>query len=197
MARQLLYLHGFNSSPQSHKAKLLKQYMHENGCDDQLIIPQIPVVPGEAVQMLTEMAEMISRSHQICVAGSSLGGYYATWLSEEYNCPAVLVNPSVKPFETLEACLGENRFYYSDKTWVFERKHIEQLREIYTTKIRHPQNFLVLLQTGDETLDYRQAVEKYQGSELVIEAGGDHSFTGFENHIRRLLNFCSISCNNT
>jgi len=192
--RKLLYLHGFNSSPQSHKAQLLHGFMQQRGCGDRLIMPQIPEVPGEAVIFLGNLAEQIRQDSELSIAGSSLGGYYATWLAEKYNCPAVLINPSVKPFKTLEACLGENKFYYSNKTWVFDTTHISQLRDIYIPQLSHPENFLVLLQTGDETLDYREAEEKYHDSRLIIEEGGDHAFNGFENHLGHLLNFCLIEC---
>jgi len=194
MNRKLLYLHGFNSSPQSHKAQVLKSYMTQYGCVEHLLIPQIPEIPEQAISMLTTLAEQIFRHGGLSVAGSSLGGYYATWLAEKYNCPAVLINPAVTPFKTLEACLGENKFYYSNRTWVFDETHIRQLRDIYLPRLMHPENFLVLLQTGDETLNYREAADKYQQSTLLIEDGGEHAFSGFENHITQLLNFCDIEC---
>ncbi len=194
MKRKLLYLHGFNSSPQSHKAQLLRAYMHARGCGNLVNIPQIPEVPEEARRVLEDTAEKILAEYTLSVAGSSLGGYYATWLAEKYQCPAVLINPSVKPYETLEAYLGENKFYFSDKTWTFDRSHIQQLKAMDVVKISHPENYLLLLQTGDETLDYRQAAEKYKNAECVIEQGGDHAFTGFENHIQRLLDFCQLPC---
>ena len=193
--RKLLYLHGFNSSPESHKSQLLVAYMTAHGCIDALVSPQIPEVPGEAGKFLRQMVDETLIDQDLSVAGSSLGGYYATWLAETYNLPAVLINPSVKPYETLEACLGENKFYFSDKTWTFDESHIQQLRELDMPVIQHPENFLVLLQTGDETLDYRQAAEKFSHSQCIIEQGGEHAFAGFENHIQRLLNFCRIPCN--
>lgn len=194
MKRKLLYLHGFNSSPQSLKAEQLAGFMKSHACEDCLEIPQIPEIPGDAQVMLETIAENILQDCQLSLAGSSLGGYYATWLAEKYNCPAVLVNPSVRPYETLAAYLGENKFYYSDKTWHFEQSHIEQLRAMDVALISAPENFRVLLQTGDETLDYRQAEEKYKQSQCIIEQGGNHSFTHFDKHIQGLLDFCGIEC---
>ncbi len=194
MNRKLLYLHGFNSSPQSHKAQVLKNYMMQHGCAEHILIPQILEIPEQAISMLSILAEKILQHDMLSVAGSSLGGYYATWLAEKYNCPAVLINPSVTPFKTLEASLGENKFYYSNRTWVFDETHIQQLRDIYLPQLMYPENFLVLLQTGDETLDYQEAAEKYQQSTLLIEEGGEHAFSGFEKHITQLLNFCNIQC---
>ncbi len=193
--RKLLYLHGFTSSPQSHKAELLTAYMQQYHCEDLLEIPQIPEVPGDAAAMLERIAESILNDYDLSVAGSSLGGYYATWLAEKYTCPAVLVNPAVKPYETLEVMLGENKFRFSDKIWTFDESHILQFRNLDVPILSHPENFLVLLQTGDEILDYRKATEKYKQSECIIEQGGDHGFMHFENHIKHLLNFCQIACN--
>ena len=191
---KLLYLHGFSGSPQSHKAQQLLAVMRQQGCDDLLVIPQIPVVPADAASMLKQLAESILTDYNLSVAGSSLGGYYATWLAEQYDCTAVLINPAIEPYKTLEAHLGENKFYYSEQTWEFKPVHIDQLRQMDVTEISHPENFLVLLQTGDEVLDYHQAARKFSQAECVIEPGGNHAFNGFENHIKRLLNFSHIIC---
>jgi len=194
MKRKLLYLHGFNSSPQSLKATQLTDYMQSHACLDCIEIPHISEIPSDAQVMLEALAENILQEFELSVAGSSLGGYYATWLAEKYNCPAVLVNPSVKPYETLEAYLGENTFYFSDKSWTFDESHIQQLRAMDVPLISSPEKYLVLLQTGDETLDYHQAEEKYKEAQCIIEQGGNHAFINFENHIQQLLDFCGIEC---
>ncbi len=193
--RKLLYLHGFTSSPQSYKAELLSAYMQVHHCRDLLEIPQIPEIPGDAGVMLKGIAESMLENYELSIIGSSLGGYYATWLAEKYTCPAVLVNPAVRPYEVLEALLGENKFYFNDKIWDFDESHILQFRKMDVPALSHPENFLVLLQTGDETLNYRQAAEKYRQSKCIIEQGGEHGFSHFEKHIKYLLDFCQINCN--
>ena len=99
--QKLLYLHGFNSSPQSHKAQLIQNYMHEHKCEDALLCPQIPEVPEQAKHFLEKLVEKTLMTHRLSFVGSSLGGYYATYLAEKYTGAAALINPSVKPFETL------------------------------------------------------------------------------------------------
>ena len=106
---RLLYLHGFKSSPQSYKAQRLMDYMQAKGCDDLLICPQLPVYPEQARLLMEEIVERALTDGNLNIAGSSLGGYYATYLAEKYETNAVLVNPSVKPYETLAAYLGENK----------------------------------------------------------------------------------------
>ncbi len=191
---KLLYLHGFNSSPQSLKAQQISQYMSDNHCLDQLLCPQIPSVPEEARLFLEQLVEETLENYPLSFAGSSLGGYYATYLAEKYSGSAVLINPSVKPYETLSAHLGENKFYFDEGCWEFDESHIQQLKDMKVEKITEPERYLVLLQTGDETLDYREAELKYKNSQCIIEQGGDHSFVGFERYIVQIIQFSQIQC---
>jgi predicted esterase YcpF (UPF0227 family) len=190
--RKLLYLHGFNSSPQSHKARLIAAFMQQHNIQDLLLSPKIPVVPEAARLFLEQLVEQTLETHQLGFAGSSLGGYYATYLAEKYNGTAALINPSVKPYETLRAYLGENRFYYENGSWDFNEAHIQQLQAMDVPAITRPERYLVLLQTGDEVLDYREAEQKYQGSKLIVEQGGDHAFTGFERYLEQILQFSQL-----
>jgi predicted esterase YcpF (UPF0227 family) len=190
--QKLLYLHGFNSSPQSHKAQLVIQYMSANNCLDQLICPQIPAAPEEARLFLVKLVEETLENHRLSFVGSSLGGYYATYLAEKYSGTAVLINPSVKPYETLRAYLGENKFYFDEGCWEFDETHIQQLEVMRVDEITQPERYLVLLQTGDETLDYREAELKYQDSHCIIEQGGDHAFVDLERFIPKIMQFSKI-----
>ena len=191
-SQKLLYLHGFNSSPQSHKAQLVTDYMQQMDCLDQLICPQIPTVPAEAKYFLEQLVEETLTNSKLNFIGSSLGGYYATYLAEKYSGHAVLINPSVKPYETLMANLGENKFYYDDVYWDFTEEHIQQLKDLDVVDINDAKRYLVLLQTGDETLDYREAEVKYENSHCIIEQGGDHSFVGLERYLDKILDFVQI-----
>jgi predicted esterase YcpF (UPF0227 family) len=190
--QKLLYLHGFNSSPQSHKAQLVTQYMADNNCLQQLICPQIPAVPDEARLFLEQLVEQTLENHALSFVGSSLGGYYATYLAEKYSGSAVLINPSVKPYETLRAHLGQNKFYFDEGCWEFDETHIQQLETMKVDEITEAGRYLVLLQTGDETLDYREAESKYRDSECIIEQGGDHGFIGLERFIPKIMQFSKI-----
>ncbi|HHJ35517.1 MAG TPA: esterase YqiA [Gammaproteobacteria bacterium] len=189
---KLLYLHGFNSSPESHKAQLVMQYMREHGNLDKLLCPQIPVVPEEARSFLESLVEETLVDHSLSFVGSSLGGYYATYLAEKYSGPAVLINPSVKPYVTLSAFLGENKFYFEDDCWDFNEEHIQQLKDMDVEGITQVERYLVLLQTGDETLDYREAASKYKDTQCIIEQGGDHGFIDLERHLAKIMAFCEI-----
>ena len=192
--QKLLYLHGFNSSPQSHKALLVSQYMAEHDCASQLICPQIPAVPEQAKVFLEQLVETTLKQGPLSFVGSSLGGYYATYLAEKYSGTAVLINPSVNPFETLKPYLGENKFYFQDGCWEFNETHIQQLKDMYVENITQAERYFVLLQTGDETLDYREAELKYKNSRCIIEQGGDHGFIDLERHIPQIMQFSKMRC---
>jgi len=98
---RILYLHGFNSSPESHKARVLQRYMEQSGLDDYIEIPEIPPQPAHAIALLKQRTEALGQLGGVSFVGSSLGGFYATWLAEQYNGAAVLINPAVKPHQLL------------------------------------------------------------------------------------------------
>jgi hypothetical protein len=89
--------------------------------------------------------------------------------------------------------LGENRNYYTDENWVLDHNHITQFRELYIERVTQPERYLVLLQTGDDTLDYREALQKYAGCSLLVEQGGSHEFSGCERHLEKILSFCNVT----
>ncbi|MDH5518588.1 MAG: esterase YqiA [Gammaproteobacteria bacterium] len=187
----IFYIHGFNSSAKSSKAQQLLRWMGTQGLEDQIIIPSLSSVPAVAIAELERLVAL-QTDHQLAFIGSSLGGYYATWLAQRYQSPAVLINPAVKPYQLLVDYLGPNVNYYSGEEYQLNAEHIEQLKALEVGTLDHPEQFLVLLQTADEVLDYTQASEKYAASQLIIETGGDHSFSGFERHFDRILHFCGI-----
>lgn len=140
------------------------------------------------MEQLEVIMETLPRD-SLGLIGSSLGGYYATYLSEKFDIPAVLINPAVKPFELWDDYIGEHRNFYSDHVHVVTAEHIEELHVLDCNPIRNPQNFMVLLQTADEVLDYRLAAEKFAGSRLVIHEGGDHSYQDYELELPVIFDF--------
>ncbi len=167
--------------------------MKKESLGDRIEIPAIPPIPEHAIEMLQQRAEDISRHYDLSLAGSSLGGFYATWLAEQYRCPTVLINPAVKPHELLRKYLGENTNDYTDERWILDESHIDQFRQLYIDKISMPERYLLMLQTGDQTLDYREAVEKYKDCPSIIERDGSHEFFGFERYLDKILSFCKVS----
>jgi uncharacterized protein len=184
----LIYLHGFNSSPSSLKANLLRDYMAARDAANQFICPTLPHWPKEAITQV----EKIIREHEgenLTLIGSSLGGFYAIYLAEKYNLKAVLINPAVKPSVSLESYVGPQKNIYTNETYTFTHEHIRQLRDLNVREITHPERYLLLTQTGDEVLDYRDAVNKLEGAAQVVIDGGDHGFQNFSSYLDTILSF--------
>lgn len=183
----LLYLHGFNSSPLSSKARITFDHCVHLGIADRIAVPELPHIPALAIAQMCEIIE--SQTLPVVLMGSSLGGYYATHLAERYGLKAVLINPAVNPAQLWHEHLGENRNYYSGRRYTITEEHVQQLRDIDTTQLAQAQNYMLLVQTGDETLDYRLAVDKYKSSTRIIQEGGSHSFDNYAQMLPTIFQF--------
>ncbi|HEY9201681.1 MAG TPA: YqiA/YcfP family alpha/beta fold hydrolase [Gammaproteobacteria bacterium] len=193
----LIYIHGFNSSPNSYKASLLRDYANSINMPDILEIPELAHEPDHAIQQLQQL---IKKYHSpqamrpLCFIGSSLGGYYATWLAEKYDSRVVLINPAVKPYELFEDYLGPNRNLYTGEEYELTMDHINQLKALEVEQISNPDRYLLMIQTGDEVLDYKMAMNKYAAVPSIVEEGGGHEFAGFDRHLETVLAFCGVNC---
>ncbi len=188
----LLYIHGFNSSPLSMKASLMREYCHQHRPDIKVIVPQLPCFPQQAAQMLLQIVEQYKDDYQIGLVGSSLGGFMSTWLNSQFGFKAVVVNPAVKPYELLVDYLGEQTNPYTNETYTLEPYHIDELKALDVQSITSPDSFWLLQQTEDEVLDYRQAVSKFAEAKQTVEQGGDHSFVGFERYPAKIIEFLEL-----
>ena len=184
----LLYIHGFLSSPLSFKAQQAARWLSSVHPDIAFYCPQLPPYPAQTQYQLEQLVESLL-PQPVYVMGSSLGGFWATWLAEKYNLKAVLINPAVRPQDFMPAYLEVDlKSYHTDDSY---RLHAGHITEIIAADIpiTRPANYWLLLQTGDETLDYRQAVQKYAGCKQTIEEGGDHAFQGFERYLDDCITF--------
>ena len=186
----LVYLHGFNSSPASHKAKLMRSYMEGRGLGSRYACPALPDMPRAAIGAI-EIAIAGCAARTLTFIGSSLGGFYATHLAEKLGCRAVLINPAITPHRGLEAYLGTQKNLHTGAPYELTRAHLEGWRELLVERV-DPEKYLLLLETGDEVLDWREAARKYAGARTVIRDGGDHSLQGFPEHIERILAFAGL-----
>lgn len=184
----LLYIHGFLSSPASFKAVQVRDWLAQHRPDIAFICPQLTPYPQQTRQQLSGLVEQ--QSGPLYLMGSSLGGFWASWLAEEFDLPAVLINPSVNPQLLLPPLLQQPlRNYHSDERYTLNAEHLQQMCALANFQPRRVNNYWVLLQTGDETLDYRLAVAHYARSQCLVEDGGDHSFQGFERFIAPAVTF--------
>jgi len=182
----LIYLHGFNSSPASFKANLLGRRLESLGRGREFSAPALPHRPSEAAALLE--AE-VAKHPDAALVGSSLGGYYATWLAEKHGLKAALVNPAVRPYELLRPYLGTQQNLHTGERYEFTQVHLDELRALEVERIT-PERYLLMVRTGDEALDYRQALERYRGCRSLVLEGGDHAFSAFGQYLDLVLAFC-------
>lgn len=191
----ILYLHGFRSSPQSHKATLMAQAMDERGRAQAWLCPQLPASPKQALALAHRLIEQAQTmpgwqpDRDLTVIGSSLGGYYATCLAERWGCRAALLNPVVHAARDLATQVGNHTQYYSTEPFTFLPEYIGELADMAVDKPRHPERYFLLAATGDEILDWREMVDWFSGCQQQIIEGGDHGISDFERWLPQVMEF--------
>jgi hypothetical protein len=185
----ILYLHGFRSSPRSFKAQLLGQRMKELGRGDEYMCPQLPASPREAIALAQALLAGVPVD-EVALIGSSLGGYYATWLAEQIGCRAALLNPAVKPPRDLEKYVGVTTAYHSDERFEFKRDYIAELEALAVERITRPVRYFLMAATGDEVLDWREMTAHYPGARQHVIEGSDHGIAEFAQYVDEVLDFC-------
>lgn len=181
----IVYLHGFNSSPQSHKAQVMERYMAGRGLAKEFACPALPPEADEAMRIIRAL---VKGRERVCYIGSSLGGFYATHMVERQGGRAVLINPAIDPHVGLRAYLGPQKNLFTGAAYQLTQAHLEQWSRLDVPTIT-PEKYLLLVETGDEVLDYRRAVERYAGAQQVVVQGGDHSLQSFPEQLPRILSF--------
>jgi uncharacterized protein len=190
----IVYLHGFRSSPKSVKATQFGRAVAAlpAAIRPRLFVPMLQHRPAIAV---ADVAAWIDREvgsaglPALTLVGSSLGGYYATALAERYGVRAVLVNPAIRPYEDLQPYVGTQLNLYTGEPFEVTPAHFAELRALAVPRITRPERYLLLVQSGDEVLDYRAAVAFYGGAWQYVGGGGDHSFQDFVAQIPVILRF--------
>lgn len=180
----IIYIHGFGGSGASSKAVVLKKELQRH----RFIAPSLSYVPDLAISTLKELIASYIENEKVYLIGSSLGGYYATYLANLFNIPAVLINPVVFPTDTLGKFIGQGTNYYDNSSYEWTKEHINDLNKFEILEVK-TQLYFLLSQKGDELLDYREAIHKYKHSKLLLQENGSHKFDGIENHIEDILSF--------
>lgn len=182
-----LYLHGFLSSPDSAKCRMLARAHEKRGIA--FIAPDLNCEPLEAAHLIEEIARGIP-SESLTVAGSSLGGFYAAWLAARRGCRSLLMNPAVHPWEYVEAHLGEKFVSASGREIEITPRFAEELRSLEVPAPADPERCLLLLSTGDEVLDWREAERKYSACPRILIEGGDHRISNFDQYSEGAADWC-------
>ena len=186
--RTIVYLHGFISAPQSHKATVLGDYVR--GCVTGLeyVVPALHYAPARALAQVEDLCRHIPAA-DLTLVGSSLGGFYATVVAERLGCRAVLLNPAVHPQAHADLLLGPKRNLFTGEEFVFTREHVGELRAAEPPAITQPGRYWLIVETGDEVLDYRDAVRYYAGACQTVVQGGDHALGSFPEHVPGIVDW--------
>jgi predicted esterase YcpF (UPF0227 family) len=183
----LLYLHGFRSSPQSAKARLMAQHMALHHPQVVWLCPQLPPSPKAAMDTVAQAIRDWPDA-RMAVVGSSLGGYYATWVAEQRACRSVLLNPAVNPARDLEKYIGQQtQFHAPEEHFYFKAEYVQELRELQCGDLQQPQNYLAVIAKGDEVLDWREMYGRYAKAQVLLQEGGDHALSDFAQHLPAVM----------
>jgi hypothetical protein len=188
----LLYLHGFRSSPASTKARMTTAAVAQRHPTVTWLCPDLPASPRQAMDdVLQATADWPLAT--TAVMGSSLGGFYATWLAERWGCKAVLLNPAVHPARDLAAHLGDHTVWHDpEQHFVFEAAYVDELLAQEIAHISRPERYCAVIAKGDEVLDWREMTGHYPGAAIKLLPGGDHALSDYDQHLDAVLDFLDL-----
>jgi predicted esterase YcpF (UPF0227 family) len=180
----ILFIHGFGSCGWGRKSLQLRQHFGL----EHVLAPDLPFHPDAAIRRLQQL---LANFPVRALVGSSLGGFFATALNANTPLPTVLINPVVSPHELLAPYLGPQRRWCDNAAFAVSEDYLASLLRLQREKLRPEEDYLVLLQLGDETLDCRQAADYYRDKEVIEIAGGSHRFEQFEQQLPRIGDWLS------
>jgi predicted esterase YcpF (UPF0227 family) len=186
MRQVCVYLHGFNSTPHSEKARCLKKRLHRSE-----IVFYAPDLLGEPMAVMARVKEALVAfdADQLLLVGSSLGGYYAAHLHDGIpTAKTVLINPALAPEKHREEMLGVHVNPYSGVTFEVTAAHYDQLASM-SPRFARQEAVMLMLQTGDDIIDYRDALGRLPGAVRRVQVGGSHRFDNFSAMIDDVLRF--------
>jgi uncharacterized protein len=189
----ILYLHGFRSSPKSTKAQQMAAWMHAHRPQVHWWCPQLPPSPREAMAMV---AERIAGwpSDRMAVVGSSLGGFYATWVAERTGCQAALLNPAVDPARDLAGYIGEQRSWHDpNEHFYFRPGYVDELKALTLPALTSPERYFAVIAKGDELLDWHEMHARYAGVRVKLLDGSDHALSDFAQHLPDVVKFLQLA----
>ena len=188
----VLYLHGFRSSPQSTKARKVASVMAAQYPHITWWCPQLPPSPQAAASLILEGTANWPAKN-MAVMGSSLGGFYATWLAAQRGCKTVLLNPAINPARDLAKYIGEQTAWHDPaERFYFAPEFVDELRALEVGPLMHPERVWALIAKGDEVLDWREMTARYPSSQQMVMEGGDHAISDFDQYMPQLLEFLDL-----
>ena len=189
----VVYLHGFRSSPNSSKAVKTKEAIKALSTMSNPIhwyCPQLLASPKQSMDMVIEYIQA-NPFDRLIVIGSSLGGFYANYLAERYQCKAVTLNPAVRAPRELAPHVGMMTAYDSDEPFDFRPEYIDELCALQVERLTRPENYFLIAAKGDELLDWKEMVDFYSGAQQLVLEGSDHGISEYSEYLPQVMRFIS------
>jgi hypothetical protein len=165
---------------------MLGDYLRANASGVEYLVPDLHHRPAQALAQIE--GQCAGRTPgDLTLAGSSLGGFYATVVAEKLGCKAVLLNPAVHPHAHFARYLGPHKNLYTGEAFDLTAQHVEELSALDIAAITRPERYWLIVETGDEVLDYREATGFYAGAFHTVIRGGDHALSSFPEHLPDLV----------
>ncbi len=172
--RKLMYVHGFASSGSSGTVMCLRRLLP----DWQVIAPDLPVDPFEAMELLRGIVE---KEKPEIVIGTSMGGMYTQQL---WGVPRIVVNPSFEMSRSLLfGKMGRNKYmskradgateFRIDKGVVERFKQLEK-EQFAGIDEREKQLVMGLFGDKDPVVQFRPLMASLYGEERCRWFRGEH-----------------------
>ena len=188
----LLYLHGFRSSPQSAKARQMAAHVALQHPAVTFWCPQLPPSPRAAMALVAEGIARWPRG-SMAVIGSSLGGFYASWVAQQTRAPSVLLNPAVHPARDLARHIGEQTAWHDPaERFYFLPEYIAELQALETQGLPPAAPEMAIIAQGDEVLDWREMAARYAHARLIVQEGGEHALANFGDYLPAISEFLAL-----
>jgi len=188
----IIYLHGFSSSAASNKAEVFKRALSGTRF---LILDYPAHQPHAAVSYITRrITRALSEfpGEGLTLMGSSMGGFYAQFLAAAMDAVerVVMINPALQPQMTLKPYIGLNTNMVTGEPFEFTQQDFADLAEYAIGTVAHGKPSLLLLDEGDEVIDYRHAARVYAtAGRVLVYPGGSHRFEHIEEAIAEIRKF--------
>lgn len=189
----LLYLHGFRSSPASAKARQMAAHVAQQHPALHFCCPQLPPSPRAAMQAVAQSTAGWPRG-AMAVVGSSLGGFYASWLAQQSRCPSVLLNPAVDPARDLRRHIGTlSHWHQPEERFDFLPEYIGELEALDLRGQPPAAPELLIAARGDEVLDWREMLARYPQARQIVLEGGNHALSDFGTYLPTIAQFLQLA----
>ncbi len=184
---KIIYLHGFNSSAESKKSKILDSYLKGEKLIN-LESPNLNTSPSKAIPQIEKIIK--EYSNRVCLLGSSLGGLYATFVADRYDLKSVTINPVVRNhISGMKDLVGPHQNFHTDEEYEFTMKDYLDLQKLGLKELKNPLNHLCLIKMSDEVLDHNKTLAYFSKSYVLSEKGGNHSYDDFFEKIPLILDY--------